>query len=272
MPELPEVETTRLSLLSSMQGATITQVWQGLSLRFPLGCRPEQLLGQRVEQLKRRGKYLLFFTQSGVLLVHLGMSGSLLWHGQRQAPARSAWVRFELHTDKGVLQLDDPRRFGAVVWHVGHDLREMPLLASLGPEPLEPGFDGAVLYAASRGKTQSVKQWLLAGHAVVGVGNIYACEVLFRAAVNPAVPAGRLSRARAERIAQQVKAVLTRAIEQGGTTLRDFSNAHGEAGLFQHDVMVYDRQGQPCKRCTGMITRIVQGQRSTYYCPRCQKR
>lgn len=271
MPELPEVEVTRLSLLSNLEGSVIERVWLGLPLRFPLGCAPERLIGERIVKLARRGKYLLAHTRTGCLVLHLGMSGSLLWRSEK-SPSRSPWVRFELRLDRGCLQLDDPRRFGAAVWHEGPGVDEIALLSKLGPEPLEAGFDGERLYAASRGRRVNVKQWLLAGEAVVGVGNIYASEALFRAAIHPAMAAQKLSRPRAHSLAQAVREVLAQAIARGGSTLRDFSNSHGEPGLFQLDALVYDREGEPCKRCGSTIKRITQGQRSTYFCNTCQKR
>jgi formamidopyrimidine-DNA glycosylase len=158
------------------------------------------------------------------------------------------------------------------MWHEGPNVLLHPQLAKLGPEPLEPGFTGARLYAHSRGRKIDIKQWLLAGQAVVGVGNIYACEVLFRARIHPAMPAGRLSKPRADLLAQQIREVLAQAIEQGGSTLRDFSNAHGDEGLFQLSAQVYGREGKPCVQCGALIKRITQGQRSTYFCAVCQKR
>jgi formamidopyrimidine-DNA glycosylase len=275
VPELPEVEVTRLSLSPFLQGQTITRVWQGKALRFPLGCAPERLLGERISQLTRRGKYLLAHTQNGMLILHLGMSGSLRWHAGGTAPVRSPWVRFEISTASGTLQLDDPRRFGAVMWHETHERGAValhPQLAKLGPEPLEPGFTGAGLYAHSRGRKLAIKLWLLAGQAVVGVGNIYASEVLFRARIHPALAAGRLSKPRADMLAQHIREVLAQAISQGGSTLRDFSNAHGDEGLFQASAQVYAREGKPCVQCGAPIKRITQGQRSTYFCAACQKR
>jgi formamidopyrimidine-DNA glycosylase len=272
VPELPEVEVTRLSLSPFLQGQTITHVWQGKALRFPLGCAPQQLLGERISMLTRRGKYLLAHTQHGALILHLGMSGSLRWHAGDAAPTRSPWVRFEIGTASGTLQLDDPRRFGAVMWHEGEGLEQHPQLAKLGPEPLEVGFTGAGLYAHSRGRKLAIKPWLLAGQAVVGVGNIYASEVLFRARIHPALAAGRLSKPRADMLAQHIREVLAQAISQGGSTLRDFSNAHGDEGFFQASAQVYGREGKPCVQCAAPVKRITQGQRSTYFCAACQKR
>jgi formamidopyrimidine-DNA glycosylase len=275
MPELPEVEVTRRSVAPRIEGARIAEVWQGASLRWPLGCAPQRLVGLRVAGARRRGKYLLLDCEDagavqGTLIVHLGMSGSLGWAGADAA--RGPWVRFELATDRGRLQLDDPRRFGAVVWHEGAGVEGHALLAALGPEPLEAGFDGARLYAATRGRRQSIKELLLGGRAVVGVGNIYACEALFRAGIDPRAPAARLGRARCDMLAAAVRAVLAEAIERGGSTLRDFADAEGRSGYFQLDAAVYGRAGAPCRVCSQPVVRIVQGQRSSYFCRHCQRR
>jgi formamidopyrimidine-DNA glycosylase len=271
MPELPEVEVTRRSVAPGLTGATVLAVWRGKSLRWPLGCAPQRLVGERFSHIARRGKYLLAHTASGTLIVHLGMSGSLRWHAGPAGP-RGPWVRFELQTDRGVLRLDDPRRFGAVVWAEGGDVASHRLLKTLGVEPLTDAFDGEVLYRHARGKKSSAKALLLSGVAVVGVGNIYACEALFEAGIDPRTAAGRLSRARCERLAGAIKSVLARAIEVGGSTLRDFADGRGEAGYFQLDAAVYGRAGQPCKRCGATVRRIVQAQRSSYFCPACQRR
>jgi formamidopyrimidine-DNA glycosylase len=270
MPELPEVEVTRLSISERLTGAVIREVWLGKPLRFALDCAPARLAGLQVLEVTRRSKYLLARTASGTLILHLGMSGSLAWAAPG-AP-RGLWIRFELHTDKGVLQLDDPRRFGAAVWHEGAGVEQHRLLRHLGAEPLLPGFDGSVLHAHSRSRSVSVKEFLLAGKAVVGVGNIYASEALFRAKIDPRLPAGKLTRPKCARLADEIKAVLSAAILQGGSTLRDFSNAEGQQGYFQMDANVYGREGAPCKTCGNPIARITQGQRSTFFCATCQKR
>jgi formamidopyrimidine-DNA glycosylase len=269
MPELPEVEVTRLSITERLTGARVQQVWLGLALRFPLDAAPERLHGLTVRSVVRRSKYLLLDMGEGSLILHLGMSGSLSW--AEPTAERGKWIRFELATDRGVLQLDDPRRFGAAVWHEGAGVEHHKLLRDLGPEPLLPGFGGDTLQAASRGRSVAVKQFLLAGKAVVGVGNIYASEALFRARINPKLMAGKLTRAECARLAAEVRTVLSEAIALGGSTLRDFTSASGQQGYFQMDAQVYGREGQPCKACGAPILRITQGQRSTFYCKTCQK-
>lgn len=279
MPELPEVEVTRRSFAAAIQGARVTGLRMGKPLRWPLGIAPETLLGRRAGAAQRRGKYLWLPLQGslaaddGGLLLHLGMSGSLAFLDATLPPAPGPHDHFDLHTERGLLRLTDPRRFGAVVWSDG--LAREPaatLLAGLGLEPFDERFDGAHLQAGLSGRRVSIKQALLAGDIVVGAGNIYACEALFLAGIDPRLPAGKLSRPRADRLAAAVRGVLAQALEAGGTTLRDFRDAHGVAGSFQMQAQVYGREGQTCHRCGGTIRRIVQGQRSTFFCPSCQKR
>ena len=272
MPELPEVEVTRRSFAGAIQGARVTGLRLGKPLRWPIGVDPETLLGARVGDVQRRGKYLwLPLENSGGLLMHLGMSGSLAF--LETTPAPGAHDHFDLHTDRGLLRLTDPRRFGAVVWGAGLDAAPVStLLASLGLEPFDDRFDGLHLHAALSGRRVSIKQALLAGDIVVGAGNIYACEALFMAGIDPRLPAGKLSRPRADKLALAVRTVLGQALEAGGTTLRDFKDAHGVAGSFQMQAQVYGREGEPCRRCGTPIKRIVQGARSTFFCPQCQKR
>ncbi len=275
MPELPEVEVTRLSFADAIHGATVTAVRLGKPLRWPLGIRPESLHRARVGLASRRGKYLwlpLVGEQAdGGLLLHLGMSGSL--HFSSAAGAAGPHDHFDLQTDRGLLRLTDPRRFGAVVWSDGLDVQPAAkLLASLGMEPFDPRFNGEQLHAGLSGRRVAVKLALLAGDIVVGAGNIYACEALFRAGIDPRLPAHKLSRPRAEKLAAAVRGVLRQALDAGGTTLRDFKDAHGVAGSFQMQADVYGREGEPCRVCGTKIRRIVQGQRSTFFCPACQKR
>lgn len=279
MPELPEVEVTRLSLAERLPGARIAAVRIGKPLRWPLGCEPAALVGQRVREVSRRGKYLWFALEAaapqrvdaGGLLLHLGMSGSLSFSAQPAPPG--PWDHFDLVTDRGLLRLTDPRRFGAVVWsRAPHEGPAGKLLAGLGVEPLEPGFDAPMLHARLRGRRVAIKTALLAGDIVVGIGNIYASEALFLAGIDPRTRAGRLSLPRCERLAAAVKSVLMRALALGGSTLRDFRDAHGIDGAFQLEAGVYGREGLPCRACGGAVRRIVQGQRSTYFCPRCQRR
>lgn len=272
MPELPEVEVTRRSFADAIHGARVTGLRLGKPLRWPIGVDPETLLGSRVGSVQRRGKYLwLPLDGSGGLLMHLGMSGSLAFLDT--APAPGAHDHFDLHTDRGLLRLTDPRRFGAVVWAAGLQAEPVAtLLGGLGLEPFDDRFDGLHLHAALSGRRVAIKQALLAGDIVVGAGNIYACEALFAAGIDPRLPAGKLSRPRADKLAAAVRTVLGQALEAGGTTLRDFRDAHGVAGSFQMQAQVYGREGQVCRRCGTAIRRIVQGQRSTFFCPTCQKR
>ena len=272
MPELPEVEVTRRSFAGAIEGARVTGLRLGKPLRWPLGVDPETLLGHRIGSVQRRGKYLWLPLQGrGGLLMHLGMSGSLAFLGG--TPAAGAHDHFDLHTDHGLLRLTDPRRFGAVVWGAALDAAPVStLLAGLGLEPFDDRFDGRPLHAALSGRRVAIKQALRAGAIVVGAGNIYACEALSMAGIDPRLPAGKLSRPRADKLAAAVRTVLGQALEAGGTTLRDFRDAHGVAGSFQMQAQVYGREGEPCRRCGTAIRRIVQGQRSTFFCPACQRR
>ena len=271
MPELPEVEVTRLSLAPQIEGAQVRAVRLGKPLRWPLGCEAQSLVGQTIGVLLRRGKYLWMSLDSGGLLLHLGMSGSLGFGPTR--PELGPYEHFELATQRGSLCLNDPRRFGAVVWSpsIGTGMAGK-LLASLGVEPLADGFDGAYLRKAFAGRRTPIKSALLAGDVVVGVGNIYASEALFAARIAPTTPAGSLSAERCGRLVGSVRQILANAVALGGSTLRNFSNAHGMAGAFQTQAQVYGRAGSPCLHCGVTIRRVVQSQRSTYFCPRCQRR
>lgn len=270
MPELPEVEVTRLSFADRIQGAKIEMVRMGKPLRWPLNCLPDALVGRRVLGVRRRGKYLLLDLDRGLLLVHLGMSGSLTYGLHAAEPG--IHDHFEMRTSQGTLRLNDPRRFGAVVYVPDEqDGLAQKLLGKLGVEPLDDGFDLQAFGQALARRSAPIKQVLLAGDVVVGVGNIYASEALFLAGIRPTTKAARLSRARIARLHTAIREVLARAVAQGGSTLRDFSNAHGEAGHFQLEAMVYGREGQPCRLCATPIRQIRQGQRSTFFCPHCQK-
>jgi len=270
MPELPEVEVTRLSFAARISGATIEQVRMGKPLRWPIGLQPSALVGRQVLGVRRRGKYLLMDLSEGVLLLHLGMSGSLNF--ALTLPTAGVHDHFDLHTSLGILRLHDPRRFGAVVYASGEDDPvAQKLLAHLGVEPLDDGFDIAAFQRALKRRNAPIKQVLLAGDVVVGVGNIYASEALFLAGIRPTTRASRLSRARVARLRETVREVLARAVQKGGSTLRDFSNAQGESGYYQGEAMVYGREGQPCRVCGAPIKSIRQGQRSTFFCPVCQK-
>ena len=271
MPELPEVEVTRLSFAERIRGAAVTDVRVGKPLRWPLGIEPQAIVAQKVGAVTRRGKYLWLALDRGGLLMHLGMSGSLSFAADVGEPGPHD--HFDLVTARGTLRLTDPRRFGAVVWSPALDSgRAATLLAGLGVEPFDPAFDGAYLHAALRGRRVAIKTALLGGAIVVGAGNIYACEALFEAGIDPRMRSDRLSRKRCDALADAVRQTLARALDTGGSTLRNFRDAHGMAGQFQLHARVYGREGLSCGRCGGTVRRIVQGQRATFFCPGCQRR
>ena len=271
MPELPEVEVTRLSFSERIRGARVTGVRVGKPLRWPLGVDGESLAGQTVGNVTRRGKYLWLALDHGGLLMHLGMSGSLAFGNGHGEPG--AHDHFDLVTERGTLRLTDPRRFGAIVWSPSINAgAAAKLLGSLGLEPFDDRFDGAHLHAALKRRRVAVKTALLGGDIVVGAGNIYACEALFEAAIDPRTRSDRISRPRADRLAVAVRTTLARAVELGGSTLRDFRDSHGAAGAFQLQARVYGRAGLACLRCDGTIRRVVQNARSTFFCPGCQRR
>ncbi len=274
MPELPEVEVTRRALAPHVEGRRVTRVVVRESrLRWPVPPTLTRLLtGERIEHLDRRGKYLLWQVGVGTLISHLGMSGSWRVH-LTPPPTPGPHDHLDIQLDGCWLRLTDPRRFGALLWHphVAGDVAQHPLLAHLGVEPFDPRFDAALLHAATRGRTAPIKQVLLAGDIVVGVGNIYASESLFRAGINPKLPARRLGPLRCARLVAAVREVLAEAISVGGSTLRDFIGAEGAEGYFMREAAVYGRAGAPCRACRTPIRRLLQGQRATYYCPRCQR-
>ena len=286
MPELPEVEVTRQSFAPRIADAVVTDVRLGKPLRWPLGVEPASLCGQRVGEVTRRGKYLwlpLHGARTAApaatdtpaaapgLLMHLGRSGSLAFVAQPGPPG--AHDHFDLVTDRGTLRLTDPRRFGAVVWSEAQGVGMAgKLLSTLGVEPLDAVFDGPYLHAALKRRRVAVKLALLGGDIVVGAGNIYACEALFTAGIDPRTRSDRLSGPRCQRLALAIRRTLETALALGGSTLRDFRDAHGMAGQFQLSADVYGRAGEPCRVCATMVRRIVQGQRSTFFCPTCQKR
>ncbi len=293
MPELPEVEVTRASLVERLRGARVLAVRLGKPLRWPLGCQAQSLVGLQVGELKRRGKYLWMPLTAaaaaptaaeplpalagstdplaGGLLLHLGMSGSL---NLADAPGEAGvHDHFELVTSRGVLRLTDPRRFGAVVWSGGLQLDPAAkLLSRLGAEPFDAAMTPLRFHAALHGRRTSLKAALLAGDIVVGAGNIYVSEALHRAGIDPRSRCDQLSRPRAERLLAALRLTLARAIELGGTTLRDFRDGHGISGTFQNEALVYGREGGTCARCGGTVRRIVQAQRATYFCAGCQRR
>lgn len=275
MPELPEVEVTRRGIEPYVTGRRVERVdVRTPALRWPVPPELARTLArQAVRKVERRGKYLLFEIDSGWFIVHLGMTGTLrvLRHEQAGEPAKHDHIDWIF--DEFVLRYRDPRRFGAVLWHAraDGDVNTHPLLAGLGVEPFSDAFSGELIFRRTRGRTASIKQLLLAGEIVVGVGNIYASESLFRAGIRPTTAAGRVSLARCERLADAVRVTLAAAIERGGSTLRDFVGSDGSSGYFQLDCFVYDRAGEPCRVCAKPIRQIVQGQRSTYYCAHCQR-
>ncbi|HZZ94035.1 MAG TPA: bifunctional DNA-formamidopyrimidine glycosylase/DNA-(apurinic or apyrimidinic site) lyase [Usitatibacter sp.] len=271
MPELPEVETTRRGLLPHVVGRRVDGVVvRDARLRWPvpadLGAR---LTGERFTGLRRRGKYLVFDCAHGHLLVHLGMSGRLSLVPDGTPARRHDHVDVKLE-GRTTLRLTDPRRFGACLWLEG-DAEQHELLRHLGLEPLEAAFDGAALHRLSRGRATAIKHFLMDARIVTGVGNIYASEALFHAGIHPARAAGRIARARYDRLAEAVRTTLERALAAGGTTLRDFAAVDGSLGHFQLETAVYGREGEPCRKCRTPIRQLRQGQRSTYYCPRCQR-
>lgn len=271
MPELPEVETTRRALEPLLVGTEISRLEvRERRLRWPVPLDlADRLKGQVVQSLRRRAKYLLLEVKHGVVLIHLGMSGSLrVTDGQSPANPHDH-LDFCLANDTRI-RLRDPRRFGAVLW-AGEEPFSHPLLASLGVEPLGNEFSGPYLRERANGRRVAVKNFLMNAHIVVGVGNIYASEALFVAGIHPSRAAGRISVARYERLAAAVRAVLNNALEAGGTTLRDYVHGEGERGNFGPALKVYGRTGEPCTHCATTIRQLVIGQRSSFFCPACQR-
>ena len=275
MPELPEVETTRRGIAPHVEGRRIERViLRRPDLRWPIPPEvTERLPGQRIDAVERRAKYLLLHTQAGSALMHLGMSGVLRVLPPDAPLGAHDHVDIALASEPGrpgrVLRFTDPRRFGCLLWQAPGETHE--LLAALGPEPLTDDFDGDLLWQRSRGRSAAVKLFLMDNAVVVGVGNIYASEALFAAGIDPRRAAGKVSRERYVRLAAEVKRILGWAIERGGTTLRDFLNPDGAPGYFFRELNVYGRAGEPCKSCGTPIRQVVLGQRSTFWCPRCQR-
>lgn len=270
MPELPEVEITRRGIAPHVEGRTLTgAIVRNRHLRWPVANDlARRVTGSTVRRVLRRGKYLLLDCGEGWLIIHLGMSGSLRVTKAAAAPKRHEHV--DLVFGGAALRLRDPRRFGAVLWTSG-DVTAHPLIARLGVEPLSREFSGAWLHSATRGRRTSVKLVLMNSAIVVGVGNIYANESMFRAAIYPRTPAGRLSRSRCDELVQAVRETLSDAIAAGGSSLRDFVHSDGSSGWFQQQYFVYGRGGLPCRVCGTPIRSARQGQRATFWCPCCQK-
>ena len=270
MPELPEVETSRRGIEPYVIGQEVTGVRiRNRALRWPVAEEFESALtGKVINSISRRAKYILFNTDTGSAILHLGMSGSVTIVPAESPAGVHDHVDVELASNN-VLRFRDPRRFGSLHWT--RDPASHWLLKDLGPEPLSDAFDGKYLWQHSRGRRVAVKPFIMNAGIVVGVGNIYASESLFRAGIHPRRKAGRIAEVRYELLAEAIKDVLSRAIEAGGTTLRDFYGFNGEAGYFQLELDVYGRDGQACPRCNATIRHAVLGQRSTYYCVDCQR-
>lgn len=287
MPELPEVETVRRGLVPAMEGARIIRAeLRRANLRwpFPPGMSA-RLTGARVVQLRRRSKYLLADLDQGEsLIVHLGMSGRMVVSGLA-APEVPGQFHFEhpqvekhdhviLHMDNGArITFNDPRRFGAMDICPTDALPAHPLLAGIGPEPLSNAFHAGYLAGRLKTRRTAIKMALLDQRIVAGLGNIYVCEALFRAGISPRRAAGRIGAERLERLTHAIRDTLAEAIDAGGSSLRDYRQANGELGYFQHAFRVYGREGEPCVTagCTGLVRRIVQSARSSFYCPQCQR-
>ena len=271
MPELPEVETTCSGIRPHLLGQTIVKVQvRNRQLRWPVPINiDKKLQNTQVLGVERRGKYILLQATSGTTLIHLGMSGSLRMVNASLPPEKHDHVDIIL-SNGDALRLRDPRRFGSVLWAGEHPLQHK-LLAALGPEPLGDEFTGEYLFNRSRKRKQSIKTFIMDGHVVVGVGNIYASESLFLAGIHPKRAAGITSAKRYDLLASSIKTILSSAIESGGTTLRDFVNGEGEPGYFSQELAVYGRADEPCLSCNKPVRHITLGQRSTFYCPACQK-
>ncbi|CAG4884535.1 formamidopyrimidine/5-formyluracil/ 5-hydroxymethyluracil DNA glycosylase [Georgfuchsia toluolica] len=274
MPELPEVEVTRRGLLPDLAGAKASAVtFRTESLRYPLPRQLNKKLQDEVlREIRRRGKYLLFQFDTGVLLLHLGMSGSLRLVDKSCAPQKHDHVdiAFSNKTGNKILRLRDPRRFGALLWIEG-DPAQHPLIAPLGIEPLDDGFTPQWLFQQTRGLKAAIKVTLMDSHRIVGIGNIYASESLFRAGIDPRRAAGKISWRRIERLVPAIRETLNQAIRAGGSSLRDFAHSDGGSGYFQLEAFVYGREGEACRVCGTTIKSLRQGQRATFYCPKCQR-
>jgi len=269
VPELPEVEVTRRGIAQKIAGRRISSVTvREARLRWPVTAAVRRLAGRTVRSVARRAKYLLLDCGDGHLILHLGMSGSLRLLPSATAPEKHDHV--DLVFGERMLRLRDPRRFGAVLWTTAQPAAH-PLLRGLGVEPLSRALDGPQLHALTRGRRTAIKLFIMDSRRVVGVGNIYASESLFGARIDPRRPAGRLSLEQCVALSNAIKRTLRAAIRAGGSSLRDFVGSDGVYGCFQHRSRVYDRAGQPCRECGAPVRRIVQGQRSTYFCPSCQR-
>ena len=269
MPELPEVETTKNGIIPFLDGESITAiVLHTPKLRFAIPKHIDHICGATIESINRRGKYIIIQSQCDYILIHLGMSGSLRITDIDSKRRKHDHVEFFLSCNK-VLRYNDPRRFGCVLWQQGDPLKH-PLLSKLGPEPLENDFDADYLINRAKGRKKAIKALIMDGHIVVGVGNIYASESLFRAGIRPGKSASRVTQKELTELTLHIKQVLTEAIEQGGTTLKDFSNASGKPGYFAQKLAIYGRKGEKCYHCKSEIKVKTIAQRASYYCPSCQ--
>lgn len=271
MPELPEVETTRKGIAPYVVGEVVKDIIiRERQLRWPIPTSLKRSLkNQLIRKLRRRAKYLLFYTDNGCMLLHLGMSGSLRVLQDKQAPEKHDHVDIVFESGHA-LRFRDPRKFGSILWTTD-DPMDHKLIHHLGPEPLSNEFETTYLYARSRKRTQAIKTFIMDSRIVVGVGNIYANEALFMAGINPAQKAGKVSKLRFEKLVVAIKQVLNSAIKKGGTTLRDFINGEGKPGYFRNELQVYDRKDEACNNCKTPIKMIRLGQRSTFYCSFCQR-
>ncbi|MEW6983753.1 bifunctional DNA-formamidopyrimidine glycosylase/DNA-(apurinic or apyrimidinic site) lyase [Colwelliaceae bacterium 6471] len=269
MPELPEVEVCRLGISPHVIGETIADVIvRNFQLRWPIPKAVLQLVGQKIITVDRRSKYLLIRFDSGTLLLHLGMSGTIRVIDKATPVAKHDHFELRLSNRK-ILRLNDPRRFGAVLWFADN-VDEQGLLAKLGPEPLSDDFNHGYLFAKAKNRKVPIKTFLMNNHVVVGVGNIYANEALFQAGILPTTSAGSLSEKRLNLLTDVIKTVLAQAIEQGGTTLKDFTQADGRPGYFAQSLFVYGRAGQQCLKCQTVLEEVRQANRSSVFCPSCQ--
>ena len=270
MPELPEVETTRRGIAPHTEGRRVSAILVRESrLRWAVPNTVQSAVGHRIKAVRRRAKYLILDTSAGSIVIHLGMSGSLTVQSKNKVVEKHDHLDI-VFDDGNCLRLNDPRRFGACLWQ-GADEPQLKLFDSLGPEPLSDEFDGLRLFKQSRGRTLAVKNFIMTNAVVVGVGNIYANEALFMSGIDPRRAAGNISRARYARLAENIKNVLAKAIEQGGTTLRDFLGADGKPGYFRIQLKVYGKAGEDCPNCGGAIRSMNVGQRNSFFCPKCQR-
>ena len=271
MPELPEVETTLRGIEPYVEGQRLSKITvRNTALRWPVPKDElQRLVGEKVQRLERRAKYILLYTAGGTVLLHLGMSGSLRVLDAGVPAEKHDHIDLEINGEK-IVRFNDPRRFGCCLL-IDEPVKEHKLLNNLGPEPLSEEFDGGYLHRLSRGRNLAVKNFIMDGKIVVGVGNIYASESLYEAGIKPTAAAKRISRPRYQRLAEEIKSVLAKAIKAGGTTLNDFTQTDGKPGYFRHELQVYGRAGEICYRCGGQIKSKIIGQRNTFFCGDCQK-